>query len=156
MRSVYLISALLVMALLAIACEEVLPILDPGNLQPEAIVVTTDKLVYLPLDTVRVTVHNNSDKTIFLEGCNPIYVSTSTDTGWATAALHVCVWEGFAIPVLPHSTYEEQHEASIFNELNRFLVPVYHECLPDKPISQAHCASMEKIVSPPFVIAAKP
>ncbi len=156
MRSLVLIIALLFMVLLAIACEEVLPIFDPGNLLPPAIVVTTDKLVYLPQDTVRVTVHNNSDSTIFLEGCNPIYVSTSTDTGWATAVMRVCVWEGFAITVLPHATYEEQHEASIFNELNRFMVPVYHGCLPDKPVSQAQCASMEKIVSPPFVIAEKP
>jgi hypothetical protein len=116
------------------------------------IYLTVDKLVYAPEDTIRVTLHNNSDEPVFLEGCNHLYLATKTDTGWIAPGVR-CVWEGFAVKILPRGSFNEKHPPRYFRGLHKFFARVYFGCLDGKPISEAKCADRTILYSPQFAVS---
>lgn len=115
--------------------------------------LTVDKTVYALEDTIQVTLHNNSDQPVYLEGCSQLYLATETDTGWVEGPLVVCVWEGYAVRIDPDSVFTEKHPAKHFLGVHKFVAPVYYGCGEGKPISQAECMSQAKIYSPEFTVA---
>ncbi len=123
---------------------------EPPQENLGAVYLTVDQSTYSPEDTVHVTLHNDSNEPVFLEGCNQLFLATKTDTGWVEGAMWDCVWEGFAVKINPGGIFQGKHVAKYFSGVHKFVAPIYFACLDDKPISEGKCIRREKISSPEF------
>jgi hypothetical protein len=142
--------------LVAFNCNNITPIINPGDGCPACkILLTVNKLIYTTSDTIAVTLHNNSDVPVYLEGCNPIYYATLTDTGWVAKPIRECFWEGFEIKVEPGTAHVEEYPAVNWIGIHKFIAGVSFECEDGKPLSQAHCAKNDKVESLQFTVLEK-
>jgi hypothetical protein len=149
---------ILILALFTImmACQDLPPIPDPGEGCPACqVLLTIDKLVYSTSDTITVTLQNNNDTPVYLEGCNATYYAVKTDTGWQSITPKLCFWEGLAVKVGPGATFVDKYEAASFSGQYKFLANIYFECEDNKPISEAKCTSNARVESLPFVVVPK-
>ena len=99
-------------------------------------------------DEITIILHNRSAQTVYLEGCNPIYTSIRSDTGWVDHPMRLCFWEGYEKPVPADSFYTEHFNTPLMPGTIRFFAPVYRECKAGLPISQAECQSKQTYYSP--------
>jgi len=136
-------------ALLVTGCDWIDEIIDP---EKELIEITVSKLRAAPSDEITITLFNRGEKTVFLEGCNQIYYSTKSDTGWVDHTMVVCVWEGYEVPVPAGSAHTQKFVVPMMAGTLRFYAPVYRGCKPDLPISQAECVTMHRYYSPDVVV----
>lgn len=157
MKTISIILTVPVLCFAVIGCERIYPALEPlTEKTPDnhsgQVYLTVDKTIYSVDDTIRVTLHNQTDEPVFLEGCSALYIATEADTGWAMAPTVVCVWEGFALRIGSSSTYQEKYAAKYFPGVHRFSAPVYFECLDGEPISRAKCGRHDVIHSQEFTV----
>lgn len=139
-----------------LACQNLPPVPDPGEGCPACqVLLTIDKLVYTTNDTITVTLRNNNETPVYLEGCNATYYAVKTDTGWQYITPKLCFWEGLAVKVNPGAVYMEQYQARFLAGQNKLLANIYFECQDDKPISEAGCSSDARVESLPFVVVTK-
>lgn len=118
----------------------------------DKISLNTDRNRYLPGDTITVTLFNKSDSSIFLEGCNQLYLATKTDSGWIEKSLIDCVWEGFAVEVKTNQLFAQNFPASFFVGTHKFFAPIHIGCEANQPISQGDCTGFEKVYSQEFTV----
>lgn len=112
--------------------------------------LTVDKSTYLPEDTVLVTLHNDGEEPVFLDGCSALFLATKTDTGWNEQPIKICVWEGIIQKVGPNRIYQEKYEAKYFRGAHKFVAPIGVGCQEGMPTGQAKCVAWGKIYSPVF------
>ena len=132
---------------IVLQCDYFKDILNPDN-DREAVEIQVDKLTLSPNDSIKITVVNHGAEPIYLEGCNPIYMSVRADTGWVVKVFRLCVWEGYEVEVPAGSSYSESALIIEKPGFVRFFAPIYRGCEPGKPISQAGCVSMDRYHSP--------
>jgi hypothetical protein len=126
------------------------PVSEPSS----SIYLTVDKAVYAPEDTIRVTLHNQSNAPVFLQGCSQLYLATNTGVEWMEKPMYYCFWEGLAVKINPGRIFPKNFMAKKFDSVHKFVALVYFDCLDKKPISSAECSRLDKIYSPEFVVAA--
>ena len=114
--------------------------------------LVTDRSEYNVADTIFVTLINDSQEPVFLEGCNQIYLATQVDTGWVDSPIVMCFWEGYGVKVAPASQRLDRHEAAYFVGTHRFSAPLYFGCTDGEPISSAECTSRSRILSAEFTV----
>jgi len=143
---------LLLFSLFLLSCNLWHWITEPE--EPAGIRVSMDKSRYTAKDSIRVTLHNGTDKPVYLEGCNVFYLNTAVDTGWVVKAMRICVWEGYAQKVEPGKRFSETFPPGGYmtKGVHRFTVPTYYDCVDGKPISQAECGSKSIIIGPTFAV----
>jgi len=152
-------SALVFSLLLIVACTEYPPIPDPGDDCPSCkVLLTVNNLVYAAGDTVVVTLRNNGNAPVYLEGCNPLHYAVLADTGWQVMLPRMCLWEGYGIKVDAGTTFTEEYDLNQWkwSGIYKFLATVYFECEDNQPISQAGCSGHELIESLQFAVAPRP
>lgn len=150
-KSVVAVLAVLVVALWS--CDDFMPI-NPGDGE-WLYKVEVNKIIAAKGDSIKVTVHNRSADTIYLEGCNPIYYAVASDTGWVEHPMRECVWEGYARPIEKDSSYSEYFKVTLDPCVIHFVAPIYTGCKADLPVTEAECtghrmdiSSVVKIVAP--------
>ncbi|MGH7449811.1 MAG: hypothetical protein ACRENG_00545 [bacterium] len=120
------------------------------NLGP--VYLSVDKSTYSPEDTVLVTLHNDSEEPVFLDGCSVLILATKTDTGWVKQLTKICVWEGIIKKVGPNSIYQEKYEAKYFRGAHKFGAGVGLGCQEGMPSGLAKCTRWCTIYSPIFSV----
>jgi hypothetical protein len=115
--------------------------------------LTVDKSIYSPEDTILVTLHNDRNELVFLDGCSALYLAAKTDTGWVEQPTKICVWEGIIQKVGANSIYQEKYEAKYFRgAAHRFVAGYGLGCQEGMPTGLANCARWGKIYSPVFSV----
>ena len=148
----FLLILIILIILVGFGCERIHSILEPDLGCSCQVKLKVDKVSYDPKDTVHVTLHNESNMPVFLEGCSPFYFATKMDTGWLEAPMCFCKWEGYGRKINPNAIYQEKYIAKFFRGVHRFVAPIYFGCLEGKPISQAKCKQSTKVYSSKFVV----
>lgn len=150
-----IITLLLGVCLSWFGCKKVTaPESEPQDQQTalDKIRLITDRLEYTVADTIFVTLINDSQKSVFLEGCNQFYLASKVDTGWVDAPIILCFWEGYGVKVAPASRHRDRHEAEYFVGTHKFSAPLYFGCKEGEPISSAECTGRSVIRSAEFTV----
>ena len=130
------------------------PRADGQTGQPGKVTVTTNLLTYGSSQATRGTVHNGTDKSIWLPGC-VIFSREMKDpaTGkWQDKGAEVlCGWEGEAVEVKPGATHGQ--EASFRKPGTWRLTLGYGTgCTKGKPMNMTHCTGEGAAASPAVTV----
>ena len=117
---------------------------------PHIVYATTDVEDGCPaMDNVTLTLHNNSDATLYLPGCGDYWVKD----GETYTPNAVCAWEGIARPVPAGTSYVAagQYRCPDAAGSVTLCVQVGFNCtVAGVPLSQAGCNSLQWVCAPSF------
>jgi hypothetical protein len=121
----------------------------------EVVLVTSDKPTYGEQDTILGTVTNNTQTTVYLDGCDAFRRDRLVNGQWVDDGPD---WICFtnppaAAPLAPGASYDQKllgHLGGTF----RLVVHYGIDCTPNLPLQQAGCASMHKAVSATYTVQA--
>jgi hypothetical protein len=140
---------LFLLPLLFLGCDVWRWITNPE--EPTDVSVRVDREVYTDQDKVQISLTNNTDQAVYLEGCNVFYLASKQDSGWTRSPMMVCVWEGYEKKIEKGKSYSETYPVASFPAGEHyFAVTVHYGCVDNKPISQAQCNRHEEIRSQHF------
>lgn len=143
-------------AMLAVGCMVMLGLgcADPVSEREGEIYLAIDKTVYAPEDTIQVSLHNDSNGLVFLEGCVQFYSARKTGAEWVEGVLPICDGVFDAVKINPHSILRKKELAKHYvSGRRKFVAPIYFGCLDDEPIDNAKCNRESKIYSGEFAVA---
>lgn len=119
----------------------------------EAVLVTSDKATYGEQDTILGTVTNNTQTTIFLDGCDAFRRDRLVNGQWVDDGPDwICYTNPpTAAPLAPGTSFDQKllsHLGGTF----RLVVHYGLGCAPNLPLQQAGCASMHAAVSAAYTV----
>jgi hypothetical protein len=98
------------------------------------------------------TLHNDTDKAVFLPGCVTFVYEVKNGTDWTVAGPNRwCVWEGN----VQRLDAGKSLTSDLFGKAAgtfRARYTVYRGCTDGKPLSQAGCTSEEEVFTPVFEV----
>ena len=112
----------------------------------------TDQPAYATGETGTSTLHNDYRKKVYLPGCASFNIEKLVDGQWTDQGPDkICVWEGL---VQPLAKGQSATSDVLINEAGtyRLRYTVGLGCQEKKPMSQARCAKMLPVVTPPFEV----
>ncbi len=114
--------------------------------------VWTDSGSYAKGEPGVVTFYNPSEMTAYLGGCTRFEKERWEAGQWAPAAPEIsCLWEGYAQPVEAGVAISEPF-SNASPGVWRLRYPTGWDCDPEAPLSDAHCAVLDDVVSNEFVV----
>jgi hypothetical protein len=124
-------------------------------LGPVACVAETDRGRYVAGDLGTTSFENQSRGVVWLEGCSAYALEQWAGDRWTPGApAQVCVWEGFARPVLSDERLELELRVPDEPGHWRVVYPVGLGCESDQPLAPESCVRIGSTASPPFEVSA--
>jgi hypothetical protein len=114
----------------------------------------TDRAHYETGDVGRVTLRNETQLTVYLGGCGHFDQEQLVGEEWVSrGGDQVCVWEGFADPVLPGEVVNEPFQAREPGTW-RLRYPVGVGCSASAPLGDPDCTWLGEVTSNEFEVRA--
>jgi|GEM_PF-6629893 len=141
-----------VLTLCGVGCDRLLPLFESDPVKSDGVFLYTDRSVYASADTVRITLRNDTEDPVYLDGCSAFAIAARGDSGWTISPLHICVWEGFGQKIPAGGKHQETLATALYTGAFKIYARVHWACQDDKPISQAECQRTEERWSKEFTI----
>lgn len=111
---------------------------------PSGVSVTTSRALYVPGDTVEITIQNSRKGSIFLAGCSPFQVELFVAEQYTPIRTEHCVSEGQAVEVKPGThTLNFVPSPEQTGSILRIAVPFGWGCGPGMALSGARCTDFD-------------